>query len=78
VLIVGAGAVGLELAGEIVAVWPEKRITIVDLANEILPGGYRPELRAELRRQLGELGIKLVLGSPLRENPPTPPDRHMA
>jgi NADH dehydrogenase FAD-containing subunit len=69
VLIVGAGAVGLELAGEIAAVWPEKRITIVDLANDILPGGYR----AELRRQLGKLGIELVLGSPLRENPPTPP-----
>jgi NADH dehydrogenase FAD-containing subunit len=73
VLILGAGAVGLELAGEIAAAWPEKRITIVDLANDILPGGYRPELRAELRRQLGELGIELVLGSPLRENPPTPP-----
>ena len=73
VLIVGAGAVGLELAGEIAAVWPEKRITIVDLANDILPGGYRPELRAELRRQLGALGIELVLGSALRENPPTPP-----
>jgi apoptosis-inducing factor 2 len=73
VLIVGAGAVGLELAGEIAAVWPEKRITIVDLANAILPGGYRAELRAELRRQLGKLGIELVLGSPLREKPLTAP-----
>src|SRR5919108_3818460 len=35
VLIVGAGAVGLELAGEIGGVWPQKGVTIVGLANEI-------------------------------------------
>ncbi|MGI8827904.1 MAG: FAD-dependent oxidoreductase [Chloroflexota bacterium] len=73
VLILGAGAVGLELAGEIAARWPEKRITIANISGDILPGGYRPELRAELRRQLGEMGIELVLGSPLRDNPPSPP-----
>jgi len=71
VLILGAGAVGLELAGEIAARWPEKRIAIADIAGDILPGGYRPELRAELRRQLGELGIELMLGSPLRDKPPS-------
>lgn len=72
-LILGAGAVGLELAGEIAAAWPEKRITVADLAGDILPGDYRPELRIELRRQLGEMGIELVLGSPLVEPPPFPP-----
>ena len=72
VLILGAGAVGLELAGEIAARWPEKRITIADIAGDILPGGYRPELRAELRRQLSEMSIELVLGSPLRGNPQSP------
>lgn len=71
-LILGAGAVGLELAGEIAARWPEKRVTLVDIADDILPGGYRPELRAELRRQLDELGIELMLGSPLREMPLSP------
>ena len=72
VLILGAGAVGLELAGEIAAAWPQKHIAIVDLASDILPGGYRPELRAELRRQLDEMGVELILGSPLHHQPPSP------
>jgi apoptosis-inducing factor 2 len=73
VLILGAGAVGLELAGEIAAAWPEKRITIMDLSSDILPGGYRQELRTELRRQLIEMGIELVLGASLVNQPPFPP-----
>lgn len=73
VLLVGAGPVGLELAGEIKAVWPGKHVTIADLGDDILPGAYKPELRAELRRQLDALGVELLLGSPLREAPPTEP-----
>ncbi|MEU4537941.1 FAD-dependent oxidoreductase [Streptosporangium sp. NPDC023825] len=73
VLLLGAGPVGLELAGEIRAVWPGKRITVADIGDDILPGPYKPELRVELRRQLDELGIELLLGSPLREAPPTEP-----
>jgi apoptosis-inducing factor 2 len=73
VLLLGAGPVGIELAGEIRAVWPEKTITLVDARDDVLSGPYLPELRAELRRQLAELRVETVLGSPLREEPPTPP-----
>ncbi|MGC5411214.1 FAD-dependent oxidoreductase, partial [Streptomyces sp. DT225] len=38
VLITGAGPVGLELSGEIKAVWPEKHVVIIDQADELLPG----------------------------------------
>lgn len=71
VLILGAGAVGLELAGEVAARWPEKRITIADIAGDILPGEYRPDLRTELRRQLGEMGVELMLDSSLRTSAPS-------
>src|SRR5690606_17814370 len=71
VLLLGAGAVGLELAGEIKAAWPEKSVTIVDPAYDILSGQYAPEFRAELRRQLGQLGVNLLLGSSLRSQPPS-------
>ena len=71
VLLVGAGPVGIELAGEIVAKWPGKRVTILDLADDVLGGKFRPELRAELRKQLVDLGVELVLGEGLRELPPT-------
>ncbi len=73
VLLVGAGPVGIELAGEIRHVWPEKTIVMLDVADEILGGPYMPELKAELRRQLLESRVELILGSPLRHAPPTEP-----
>ncbi len=72
VLLLGAGPVGLELAGEIKAVWPEKTVTIVDPANGILPT-FPEEFRAEVQRQLDELGVELILGTSLREDPVSEP-----
>jgi NADH dehydrogenase FAD-containing subunit len=73
VLLVGAGPVGIELAGEIRHVWPEKSIVLLDVADEILGGPYMAELKAELRHQLIESQVELILGSPLRQGPPTEP-----
>jgi apoptosis-inducing factor 2 len=73
VLLVGAGPVGIELAGEIRDVWPDKSIVLLDAADDILAGPYKPGLKAELRRQLLEIGVELILGSPLRQQPPTAP-----
>jgi pyruvate/2-oxoglutarate dehydrogenase complex dihydrolipoamide dehydrogenase (E3) component len=73
VLLVGAGPVGIELAGEIRHVWPDKSIVLLDVADEILGGPYKPELKAELRHQLIEARVELILGSPLRKAPPTQP-----
>lgn len=71
-LVIGAGAAGLELAGEIKTSFPEKSVTIVDMGDDILPGPYDQELRDELRRQLDKLEVQLVLGSPLHALPDTP------
>jgi len=73
VLLLGAGPVGVELAGEISAIWPAKRITLIDQAGDVLGARFRPELKAEIRRQLGQLGIRLLLGSPLAADPPGEP-----
>jgi apoptosis-inducing factor 2 len=73
VMLLGAGAVGLELAGEIAAAWPDKHIVMVDVADQILPGPYDQRLRDELNRQLDELGVQRVLGSSLAHQPETPP-----
>src|SRR5918992_1673989 len=70
VLLLGAGPVGLELTGEIKAAWPDKAVTLVDPTDEVMPS-YDPELRTELHRQLDALGIELVLGSSLVEEPVT-------
>lgn len=61
VLILGAGPVGLELAGEIKEVWPHKHVTIVDPAERLL-AAFQPELRQDLHRQLDELDIQLRAG----------------
>jgi NADH dehydrogenase FAD-containing subunit len=72
VLLVGAGPAGLELAGEIRHFFPDKQVTVVDVAPDILTGPFDQELREELKRQLEKLGVELVLGSPLRALPSTP------
>jgi NADH dehydrogenase FAD-containing subunit len=74
VLLVGAGPVGIELAGEIVAKWPDKHVTLLDLADDVLGERFRADLRAELRKQLVDLGVELVLGEGLREFPPSAPN----
>lgn len=77
VLLLGAGPVGVELAGEILEVWPDKQVTIVDAMADVLSGRYLPELRGEIRAQLGRAGVRLVLGSPLVA-PPAPPSGRLA
>lgn len=74
VLITGAGPVGLELAGEIRAVWPGKHIVLIDPSVELLPG-FLPEVRSDLLRQLDALRVDLRLGTRLAEQPPTGPGR---
>ncbi|WP_035743349.1 FAD-dependent oxidoreductase [Arthrobacter sp. MA-N2] len=72
VMLLGAGAVGLEFAGEIAAAWPDKDVVLVDLAPDILPGPYDPRLRAEVNRQLDGIGIRRIMGSPLVQLPSVP------
>jgi NADH dehydrogenase FAD-containing subunit len=73
VLLLGAGPVGIELAGEITSAWPDKSVVLVDSAPDLLAGPFSAAVRAELRRQLAERGIELALSSALRDEPPTMP-----
>ncbi|TCK22096.1 NAD(P)/FAD-dependent oxidoreductase [Pseudonocardia endophytica] len=73
VLVLGAGPAGLELAGEIRSALPATAVTIVDPGPDLLGGGFPDELRDELRGQLADLGVELLLGTALREPPSTEP-----
>ncbi len=73
VLLVGAGAVGLELAGEIASAYPATKVVLLDQADDILPGPYDQRLRDEIRRQLDGLGVETLLGSPLAALPEAAP-----
>ena len=71
VLIVGAGPVGLELAGELTSAMPDLGVTIVEQGADILPSeNYESELRASLREQLTERGVQVLSGTKLGYLPP--------
>ncbi|MCX4658281.1 NAD(P)/FAD-dependent oxidoreductase [Streptomyces uncialis] len=70
VLLLGAGPVGLEFAGEIKARWPRKQVVLIDPSPGIL-SGYSEPFRAEILRQLDGLGVELLLGDSLAQDPPT-------
>lgn len=73
VLLLGAGPVGLEFAGEIKAAWPGKAVTVVDPSPALVSGRFPDEFRSQLRAQLDELGVELLLGTSLRDLPVTRP-----
>lgn len=73
VLLVGAGPVGLELAGEIKAAWPDKTVTIVERTFTLASGRFPDEFHASLRVQLDELDVQLLLGTTLRDLPSQEP-----
>jgi NADH dehydrogenase FAD-containing subunit len=67
VVIIGAGAVGVELAGEILTEYPnQKRVIMVDMATTILPG-FRQESIAYTTQWLAKHGAELHLGAALKE-----------
>ena len=61
VAIVGGGAVGIELAGEIASAHPEKSVTLLAASSSLLPG-YSARLSAALARQLAAQSVSLRLG----------------
>ena len=61
VVIVGAGAVGVELAGEIKCVHPGKQVSLVSSGAQLFPT-YRQSLHDSMAGKLRALGVALHLG----------------
>lgn len=66
VLVLGGGAVGVELAAEIACYYPHKRVTIVDAAPSLLPL-FPPKVAQHAQRWFQDHGVELVLGTPLEK-----------
>jgi NADH dehydrogenase FAD-containing subunit len=60
-VIVGAGPVGIELAGEIAAAFQDKQITLVAATQALLPD-LGTKLGYALARQLQDMGVRLLMG----------------
>ncbi|KAJ3339293.1 hypothetical protein HDU93_008400 [Gonapodya sp. JEL0774] len=63
VLIVGAGAVGVELSGEIATDFPSKKVYLLESGPTILPfPQVAPKLRESAASELKKLGVEIITG----------------
>ncbi|KAG7388738.1 Apoptosis-inducing factor 2 [Phytophthora boehmeriae] len=68
VLIVGGGAVGVEVAGEIKTKYPNKTVTILEAKGELVANdNVREKFRTKLSTYLERLGVKVIMGERLTE-----------
>ena len=68
-LVIGGGAVGLEVAGEVATDFPEKQVTLVHSGKALLDT-YPPRLGSLVLSQLQQLGVKVSNRTPQRSPPP--------
>ena len=62
ILIVGGGAVGVQMATDLKEFYPEKEITVVQSRPQVMPS-FHPQLHELIKRRFDELGIKLITGA---------------
>ncbi|CAG8506388.1 1609_t:CDS:2 [Ambispora leptoticha] len=65
ILIIGGGAVGIELAGELATVYKEKTITLVHAGETLLHPKFPKKLRDDLYKQLKDLNVNVIFGEKL-------------
>ncbi|KAJ7487851.1 FAD/NAD(P)-binding domain-containing protein [Mycena latifolia] len=68
-LLVGGGAVGAELAGELKDIWPDKEVTIVHGQRLLFNDTYPDKFRTSAARGLTERGVKIHLNDVVKNIP---------
>lgn len=68
ILIIGGGPCGLEMAGEIAAAYPDKKITLVHSGPQLLHDheGVHPKLAEKYTKILQEAKVEVVLGEKVK------------
>jgi len=64
-VVVGAGVIGLEIAENLMA--KGLRVTVVDMASQVMPNLFDQEMAAYIRRKLQEKGMRIVTGAGIEE-----------
>lgn len=59
ILIVGGGAIGVQMATDIKEIYPDKQVTLVQSREHVMPV-YDPRLHEIITKRFDELGIKSV------------------
>ncbi|KAJ1936052.1 hypothetical protein GGF37_005761 [Kickxella alabastrina] len=66
ILIIGGGAVGIEIAGEIAAAYKDKKITLVHSAERLLPLNFKHGISNGAVDKLQRLGVEVVLNEKIK------------
>ncbi|KAJ2828151.1 hypothetical protein GGI24_002470 [Coemansia furcata] len=61
ILVIGGGAVGVEVAGFVAATFPQKKVTLVHSGKRLLPTNFREGVSNGAVAKLGQLGVDVVL-----------------
>ncbi|KAJ2497151.1 hypothetical protein IWW47_003670 [Coemansia sp. RSA 2052] len=61
VLVIGGGAVGVEITGFVAATFPQKKVTLVHSGKRLLPTNLREGVSNGAVAKLGQLGVDVVL-----------------
>ncbi len=69
ILLIGAGPVGIEFAGEIASAYPAKTVSLVDPSPALVPN-FKKGLGKHLTADLRALGVRLLLGERMTRLPP--------
>lgn len=64
-VVVGGGFIGLEIAENLLA--KGLKVTVVDMADQVMPNLFDPEMAAYIRRRLQARGIRIVTAAALEE-----------
>lgn len=68
IVIIGAGAVGVQLATDLKELYPEKSVTLVHSRNQVM-NRFHPKLHDIIMERCQELGIQTKLGSRVKLPP---------
>ncbi|KAI8489718.1 Apoptosis-inducing factor 2 [Branchiostoma belcheri] len=75
IVIIGGGAVGTEIAGEIATDYKDKEVTLIHPRDKLVSGESSDAFQKRLKEILQELGVKLVLGERVTNLDTLPTDR---
>ncbi|CAI7614974.1 unnamed protein product [Penicillium pancosmium] len=62
ILIIGGGAVGVQMSTDLKEYFPEKDVTVIQSRPRVMPN-FHPKLHELVKRRFDELGVRLVTGS---------------
>eukprot|EP00057_Strongylocentrotus_purpuratus_P001259 XP_001197537.2 PREDICTED: apoptosis-inducing factor 2 [Strongylocentrotus purpuratus] len=74
ITVIGGGASGVELAGEIATDFPQKDVTLIHSRETLLEPAVRPKLRTMVEEQLLDLKVNLVKGEKVLDLSDIPTD----